>query len=172
MPHQFNIPLATMPEVEEFEEWLKDSRNAQAKQNMISALGGIGGQNTKKATWSILSSLFSAVVAKQINWKGVNGKKCFKEMQTRSVLIRAVRNNQCFSSATDTEIDCHTIRWFNLACDRGGGRKERARAKEALTEHSTGPHPEQSWTRSGTHMGRISIKEPTSGMELAQCWSR
>ncbi|KAL1279608.1 hypothetical protein QQF64_026281 [Cirrhinus molitorella] len=134
MPHQFNIPLATMPEVEEFEEWLKDSRNAQAKQNMISALGGIGGQNTKKATWSILSSLFSAVVAKQINWKGVNGKKCFKEMQTRSVLIRAVRNNQCFSSATDTEIDCHTIRWFNLACDRGGGRKERARAKEALTE--------------------------------------
>ncbi|KAL1261351.1 hypothetical protein QQF64_006616 [Cirrhinus molitorella] len=66
MPHQFNIPLATMPEVEEFEEWLKDSRNAQAKQNM----------------------------------------------------------------------------------------------------HSTGPHPEQSWTRSGTHMGRISIKEPTSGRLL------
>uniref|UniRef100_A0A671LWF3 Uncharacterized LOC107657617 n=1 Tax=Sinocyclocheilus anshuiensis TaxID=1608454 RepID=A0A671LWF3_9TELE len=134
MPHHISIPLATMPEVEEFEEWLKDSRNAQAKQNMISALGGIGGQNTKKVTWNILSSVFSDAVAKQINWKGVNGKKCFKEMQTRSLLIRAVRNNQCFTSATDSEIDSHNIRWFDLASDRGGGRKERARAKEALTE--------------------------------------
>lgn len=35
MPHHVNIPLATMPEVEEFEEWLKDSRNAQDKQNMV-----------------------------------------------------------------------------------------------------------------------------------------
>lgn len=26
MPHHISIPLATMPEVEEFEEWLKDSK--------------------------------------------------------------------------------------------------------------------------------------------------
>lgn len=48
----------------------------------------------------------------------------------------AVRNNQCFTSATDSEINSHTIRWFNLASDRSGGRKEHARAKEALTEVS------------------------------------
>ncbi|KAA0721204.1 hypothetical protein E1301_Tti021589 [Triplophysa tibetana] len=35
MPHDVNVPLATMPEVVEFEEWLQDSRNAPAKQNMV-----------------------------------------------------------------------------------------------------------------------------------------
>ncbi|KAL0151499.1 hypothetical protein M9458_053151, partial [Cirrhinus mrigala] len=34
MPNNINIPLTTMPEVEELEEWLKDPRNARAKQNM------------------------------------------------------------------------------------------------------------------------------------------
>ncbi|KAA0718639.1 hypothetical protein E1301_Tti021541 [Triplophysa tibetana] len=35
MPHDVNVPLATMPEVEEFEQWLQDSRNAPAKQNRV-----------------------------------------------------------------------------------------------------------------------------------------
>ncbi|XP_048864724.1 uncharacterized protein LOC125739063 isoform X3 [Brienomyrus brachyistius] len=134
MPPNISLPLATMSEVEELEEWLKDSRNSHAKQNMISALGATGGQNAKRVTWNILSRLFSDAVAKKINWKGVNGKKCFKEMHTRSLLIRAVRKNQSSSGVADSEVDSYTIRWFNLASDRGGGRKERARAKEASTE--------------------------------------
>ncbi|XP_065119570.2 uncharacterized protein [Paramisgurnus dabryanus] len=138
MPHNISVPLATMPEVEELEEWLKDARNARAKQNMISALGAVGGQNTKQITWNILHRLFSDSVAKKINWKGVNGKKCFKEMLTRNLLIRAVRSNQSSTGAADTEIDSYSIRWFNLASDRGGGRKERARAKEAINEMSDG----------------------------------
>eukprot|EP00079_Xenopus_tropicalis_P024777 XP_012817764.1 PREDICTED: uncharacterized protein LOC100486038 [Xenopus tropicalis] len=138
MPKDISIPLTTVPEVEEFEEWLKDSRNSQAKQNMISALGAVGGQNTKRVTWNILSRLYSDAVAKQINWKGVNGKKCFKEMLTRSLLIRAVRKNQSSTNAADSEIDSYAIRWFNLAPDRGGGRKERSRVKEALTEMAHG----------------------------------
>ncbi|KAE8594738.1 hypothetical protein XENTR_v10019776 [Xenopus tropicalis] len=138
MPKDISIPLTTVPEVEEFEEWLKDSRNSQAKQNMISALGAVGGQNTKRVTWNILSRLYSDAVAKQINWKGVNGKKCFKEMLRRSLLIRAVRKNQSSTNAADSEIDSYAIRWFNLAPDRGGGRKERSRVKEALTEMAHG----------------------------------
>ncbi|KAE8599674.1 hypothetical protein XENTR_v10017278 [Xenopus tropicalis] len=137
-PKDISIPLTTVPEVEEFEEWLKDSRNSQAKQNMISALGAVGGQNTKRVTWNILSRLYSDAVAKQINWKGVNGKKCFKEMLTRSLLIRAIRKNQSSTNAADSEIDSYAIRWFNLAPDRGGGRKERSRVKEALTEMARG----------------------------------
>ncbi|XP_072563470.1 uncharacterized protein [Paramormyrops kingsleyae] len=39
----------------------------------------------------------------------------------------AVRKNHSTGGATDTEIDSFTIRWFNLACDRGGGRKERGK---------------------------------------------
>ncbi|XP_048863572.1 uncharacterized protein LOC125738530 [Brienomyrus brachyistius] len=57
-------------------------------------------------------------------------------MHTRSLLIRAVRKNQSSSSVADSEVDSYTIRWFNLASDRGGGRKECARAKEASTECS------------------------------------
>ncbi|ROL54794.1 Complement C1q-like protein 4 [Anabarilius grahami] len=38
------------------------------------------------------------------------------------------------TAAADTEINSYAIRWFNLASDRAGGRKERARAKEALNE--------------------------------------
>ena len=34
--------------------------------------------------------------------------------------------------ATDTEIIKHTIRSFNLASDRGGGRKERSRCLSVL----------------------------------------
>ncbi|KAF5886968.1 uncharacterized protein DAT39_022395, partial [Clarias magur] len=34
MPNDISIPLTTVPEVEEFEERLKDSKNSQAKQNM------------------------------------------------------------------------------------------------------------------------------------------
>lgn len=35
MPHGISVPLATMPEVEQLEEWLKDSKNTRAKQNMV-----------------------------------------------------------------------------------------------------------------------------------------
>ncbi|XP_044210328.1 uncharacterized protein LOC122984085 [Thunnus albacares] len=144
MPQNVSVSLATMSEVEELEEWLKDPRHAHAKQNMISALGAVGGENTKRVTWNILSRIFSDTVAKKINWKGVNGKKCFKEMGTRSLLIRAVRKNEAASSAPDSEIDSYAIRWFNLVSDRGGGRNDRAKVKEALTtasQHST----EQQW---------------------------
>ncbi|KAF5895935.1 uncharacterized protein DAT39_014342, partial [Clarias magur] len=44
--------------------------------------------------------------------------------------IRAVRKNQSSTNAADSEIDSYAIRWFNLAPDRGGGRKDRSRVKE------------------------------------------
>ncbi|XP_034553692.1 uncharacterized protein LOC117822870 [Notolabrus celidotus] len=138
IPHNISIPLATMSEVEGLEEWLKDARHSLAKQNMISALGAVGGQNTKRVTWNILSRIYSDNVAKQINWKGVNGKKGFKEMVTRSLIIRAVRKNHSTIGATDSEIDSCVIRWFNLASDRGGGRRDRAKAKDAASsDHHT-----------------------------------
>ncbi|KAK5623168.1 hypothetical protein CRENBAI_018433 [Crenichthys baileyi] len=53
-----NLPLDTLSEVEEFEEWLQDQTNSRAKQNMVSVFGSVGGQNAKKTTWNILSRLF------------------------------------------------------------------------------------------------------------------
>ena len=50
-----------------------------------------------------------------------------------SLSTGAVRKNQAASSAPDSEIDSYAIRWFNLASDWGGGRKDHAKAKETLT---------------------------------------
>ncbi|KAL1006952.1 hypothetical protein UPYG_G00079580 [Umbra pygmaea] len=40
--------------------------------------------------------------------------------------IGAVRKNRMSDKATVTEINQYAIRWFNLACDRGGGRRARS----------------------------------------------
>ena len=39
--------------------------------------------------------------------------------------IGAVRKSHAAKQATDMEINKHVIRWFNLASDRGGGRRDR-----------------------------------------------
>ncbi|KAJ8007523.1 hypothetical protein DPEC_G00094910 [Dallia pectoralis] len=71
-----------------------------------------------------------------MNWKGVNGKRSFNQMESKVLLIRAVRKCAISGTATDTEISQHAIRWFNLATDRGGGRKERSKqAEEETTEY-------------------------------------
>eukprot|EP00064_Thunnus_orientalis_P011949 superscaffoldBa00001777_g11981 len=51
----------------------------------------------------------------------------------------AVRKNEAASSAPDSEIDSYAIRWFNLVSDRGGGRNDRAKVKEALTTVTATP---------------------------------
>ncbi|KAL1022709.1 hypothetical protein UPYG_G00031330 [Umbra pygmaea] len=51
-------------------------------------------------------------------------------MGSKVLLIRAVRKCAIAGAATDTEISQHAIRWFNLANDRGGGRKERNKQAE------------------------------------------
>ncbi|MEQ2285820.1 hypothetical protein AMECASPLE_035799 [Ameca splendens] len=43
-----NLPLDTLSEVEEFEEWQQDWTNSRAKQNMVSVFGSVGEQNAKK----------------------------------------------------------------------------------------------------------------------------
>lgn len=58
------------------------------KSLQISALGSIGGQDTKHVTWNILSHIFCDSVAKKISWKGANGKMAFKQMALRAVLAR------------------------------------------------------------------------------------
>lgn len=38
MPHKISLPLATMSEVEDLEQWLKNPANARAKQNMVTMI--------------------------------------------------------------------------------------------------------------------------------------
>ncbi|XP_075949242.1 uncharacterized protein LOC142951527 [Anarhichas minor] len=120
-PEQF--PLNSLEEVVLFEDRLKDPLNSQLKKSVISSLATIGGHDTKHVTRNILARMFSDDVGKRINWKGVNGKKSFSQMESKTLLLHAVRKNHVSCDATDDEILKHAIRWFNLAADRGSSRR-------------------------------------------------
>ncbi|XP_048012495.1 uncharacterized protein LOC125245788 isoform X3 [Megalobrama amblycephala] len=117
-----DFPLTSMEEVENFEEWLRNPANNQIKLSVISSLATVGGHDTKRVTWNILSRMFCDDVGRRINWKGVNGKKAFNQMESKKFLLCAVRKSHASRAATDDEITKHTIRWFNLAADRGSSR--------------------------------------------------
>ncbi|XP_056275338.1 uncharacterized protein LOC130196931 [Pseudoliparis swirei] len=117
------FPLTTMEEVDLFEQQLKDPANAIMKKNVISSLGTIGGHDVKRATWNILARMFTDDVGKSINWKGVNGKKSFNLMTSKTLLLHAVRKNHSTHASTDDQVLKHAIRWFNLAADRGSSRR-------------------------------------------------
>ncbi|KAK7162435.1 hypothetical protein R3I93_006667 [Phoxinus phoxinus] len=86
------FPLASMTEVENFEEWLKNPVNNQPKCSVISSLATIGGHDTKRVTWNILSRMFHDDVGSRINWKGMNGKKSFNQMESKKLLLCWKRN--------------------------------------------------------------------------------
>ncbi|XP_061899491.1 uncharacterized protein LOC133647802 isoform X2 [Entelurus aequoreus] len=76
----------------------------------ISSLATVGGQDVKRVTWNILGRMFTDGVSHQINWKGVNNKKAFSRMATKTLLFSAVRKNLLTRSATDAEVTKHAIR--------------------------------------------------------------
>ncbi|KAL1279273.1 hypothetical protein QQF64_025946 [Cirrhinus molitorella] len=116
------FPLSSMEDLENFEEWLRNSSNNKMKFSVISSLASIGGHDTKHVTWNILSHMFHDDVGRRINWKGINGKRSFKELESQRFLLCAVRKNPVCRAATEDDIIKHAIRWFNLAADRGNAR--------------------------------------------------
>ncbi|XP_077366280.1 uncharacterized protein LOC144010067 isoform X2 [Festucalex cinctus] len=130
-PQDIEFPLASLEQVEHMEDWLKNKDNSSKKNNLIYALSSIGGQDIKHVTWNILSHVFSDSVAKKICWKGVNGKMAFSQMVSKTMIARAVRQCHVAREATEMEINKHVIRWFNLANDRGGGRRNRELSRSA-----------------------------------------
>ncbi|XP_061882177.1 uncharacterized protein LOC133633611 [Entelurus aequoreus] len=123
MPANIQFPLEQLEAVEAFEAFLKEPSNGPARQRVISSLATIGGQDVKRVTWNILGRIFTDEVSHQINWKGVNNKKAFSRMATKTLLFSAVRKNVVTRSATDAEVTKHAIRWFNLAADRAARRR-------------------------------------------------
>ncbi|KAF3835475.1 hypothetical protein F7725_028033, partial [Dissostichus mawsoni] len=125
MPEEFQFPLDSDGELERFEEWLRNPLNERMKTDLATSLSSVGGVDTKRVVWNILARMITCTVARRINWKGVNGKRAFSKMAMKIVLFRAVRKCAITSAAMDADISQHTIRWFNLASDREGGRQER-----------------------------------------------
>ncbi|KAK6477892.1 hypothetical protein HHUSO_G21544 [Huso huso] len=98
----------------------------------------IGGSDIKQVAWNILAPVFSDSVAKQMNWKGVNGKRSFATMamKTMETFISQVQygKNPIVQNAMDEQVAKHSPGWFNLASDRGGGRKARSTKSHAGQE--------------------------------------
>ncbi|MED6249707.1 hypothetical protein ATANTOWER_018372, partial [Ataeniobius toweri] len=137
MPIPVQFPLASMEEVESFEDWLKDPVHSQLKQSLISSLAVIGGHDTKRVTWNILAHMFHDDVGKMINWKGVNGKKSFSQMASRTLLLHSVRKNPIARGSTEHDVCKHAICWFNLAADRGSSRRRYSTQEVQPADHNT-----------------------------------
>lgn len=52
----------------------------------ITALSVIGGVDIKDTVWRIMKHLFTNSLAKQLNWRGVNGKTAFHSLQLKDVI--------------------------------------------------------------------------------------
>ncbi|XP_030608516.1 uncharacterized protein LOC115796315 isoform X2 [Archocentrus centrarchus] len=98
---------------------------ADFKQKMITALSVIGGVNIKDTVWRIMKNIFTNSLAKQLNWRGVNGKTAFHSLQLKDVIAGTVRRNHLTATATEQEVETFIKRWLHLAGDRDGGRRER-----------------------------------------------
>ncbi|KAL7383777.1 hypothetical protein ABVT39_017213 [Epinephelus coioides] len=59
---------------------------ADYKKKMITALSVIGGVDIKDTVWRIMKHLFTNSLAKQLNWRGVNGKTAFHSLQLKDII--------------------------------------------------------------------------------------
>ncbi|RVE69048.1 hypothetical protein OJAV_G00073800 [Oryzias javanicus] len=96
-----------------------------------------------------MKQCFTNTLAKQLNWRGVNGKTAFQRLEMKDVISRSVRNNMLTKAATDQEIEMFIKRWLHLAGDRDGGRRQREERRQTVqhscleTTHGfSGPSPD------------------------------
>ncbi|XP_067282158.1 uncharacterized protein [Pseudorasbora parva] len=122
----FNLPLSDLSDLERLENQIKDQPEQMKK--LVTYLGTIGGFSTKEAVWRILGKLLTNSLAKIINWSGANQKVAFRALALRTIVVNAVRTNAHTKSSTDKEVERYITRWLQLAPDRDGGRKERAKS--------------------------------------------
>ncbi|GLD48549.1 vegetative cell wall protein gp1-like protein [Lates japonicus] len=105
VPEGIQFPFGSLEEVEHFEEWLKEPRNSSQKKNLAAS--------------------------EAEDREGLsNDHTCFNDHRAAS----AVRKCHVAKQATDMDINKHVIRWFNLASDRGGGRRDWERRSAAQNQ--------------------------------------
>lgn len=124
------LPLQDLPRLLSLEQRIQQSPDY--KQKLINWLGLIGGADVRDCTWRILKRLIANSLAKNLNWRGVNGKTSVATLQLREVVIGAVRRNPITANAAEMEVEGTIRRWLQLAADREGGRKRRLLEKAAV----------------------------------------
>ena len=52
----------------------------------ITSLNVIGGVDVKDCVWRVMKHCFTNALAKQLNWRGVNGKTAFHKLQLKDII--------------------------------------------------------------------------------------
>ncbi|XP_026054935.1 uncharacterized protein LOC113040936 isoform X2 [Carassius auratus] len=116
------FPLSSFQQLQVMEGQLQQE---DYKTAVINTLALRGGTTVKESVWRILSFLLSNDMARQMNWRGINGKAAFKDTSLKTIINAAVRRNRLTSTATDQEVENWIKRWLQLSADRDGGRRAR-----------------------------------------------
>ncbi|XP_067274662.1 uncharacterized protein [Pseudorasbora parva] len=116
------FPLSSFQQLQVIEGQLQQE---DYKTAVINTLALRGGTTVKESVWRILSFLLTNDMARQMNWRGINGKAAFRDASLKTVINAAVRRNRLTATATDQEIEQWVKRWLQLATDRDGGRRAR-----------------------------------------------
>ncbi|XP_065151875.1 uncharacterized protein [Paramisgurnus dabryanus] len=140
------LPLKDATALLDLERRLREEVDLKTK--MITTLSVIGGVDVKDSVWRLMKHCFTNSFAKQLNWRGINGKTAFHGLQMKHVITSTVRTNRLTATATDQEIESHIKRWLHLAGDRDGGRREREERRRTqnqtcLHNDTDGPNQEQ-----------------------------
>uniref|UniRef100_A0A8C4X393 DUF4806 domain-containing protein n=1 Tax=Erpetoichthys calabaricus TaxID=27687 RepID=A0A8C4X393_ERPCA len=117
------LPLQDLTSMQQLESDLAVGGDFRKK--LITLLGIQGGIDVRDTVWRIMRQTFTNSLAKQLNWRGINGKTCFHSLHIKDIVIDAVRRNSVTSRATTQEIEMWIKRWLHLAADRDGGRRAR-----------------------------------------------
>ncbi|XP_051790778.1 uncharacterized protein LOC127529838 [Erpetoichthys calabaricus] len=117
------LPLQDLTSMQQLESDL--AVGGDLKKKLITLLGIQGGIDVRDTVWRIMRQTFTNSLAKQLNWRGINGKTCFHSLHIKDIVIDAVRRNSVTSRATTQEIEMWIKRRLHLAADRDGGRRAR-----------------------------------------------
>ncbi|KAG1930482.1 hypothetical protein F2P79_022248 [Pimephales promelas] len=133
------LPIKNVESLQCLEAELK--MNPDAKSELTTFLGLVGGFDLKDTVWRVLKATFTTAVARVMNWRGVNGKIGVHSLVLKEVVIGAVRQNPLTGKASNKDIEFNIIKWLHLAGDREGGRRERLKKLLAMKKCAIfGPH--------------------------------
>ncbi|XP_054257609.1 uncharacterized protein LOC128982695 [Macrosteles quadrilineatus] len=107
------LPLASMEDLQQFEEKLK---NEKYRKYVVKEMRKIGGQDVKAATYRLLPRLMSNEVGAKFSWIGAKKKQVFSNLETCRLLLDVVRLH--FPTSTDVDISIPTKNWLRHARDR------------------------------------------------------
>ncbi|XP_073707197.1 uncharacterized protein [Garra rufa] len=79
------LPLKDTASLLALEKRLREE--ADLKNKMIAALSVIGGVDIKDSVWRVMKHCFTNSLAKQLNWRGINGKTAFHRLQLKDVIV-------------------------------------------------------------------------------------